>query len=143
MKKITQLNGFTLIEVLVVISIIGILASFILPNLLGMRQRAADTKTKNNMNQFKNALRLYYNDNQAYPDVASETDCNAASLTSALAPYIDTDNIPLGCKYLDQDSANGFYAYVSLATSAGTEDTESADQCGRTSIDQRYYVCGK
>lgn len=138
-----QLNGFTLIEVLVVISIIGILASFILPNLLGARQRAADAKTKNNMAQFKGALRLYYNENQTYPDVAVETSCSAGAITTALAPFLDADVIPASCMYIDEDSGNGFSAYVPLATSAGTEDTQSASLCGKTPVEQRYYVCAK
>ncbi len=143
MKKITQLNGFTLIEVLVVISIIGILAAFILPNLTGVRGRASDTQAKNNLNQLKSALRLYYNDAQTYPDVAGETACSNAAISGAVAPYLDSDVIPTTCMYLDQESANGFYAYITLSSGAGTEDTESANRCGQTVVEGQYYVCGK
>lgn len=63
MKK----NGFTLIELLVVIAIIATIIAFAVPNFLGARQRANDTKKKAEFNQVKNALRLYYNDYQKYP----------------------------------------------------------------------------
>jgi prepilin-type N-terminal cleavage/methylation domain-containing protein len=63
----TSSAGFTLIELLVVIFIIGILVSLLLSNILGARQRAEDIDRKNDAQQMKKALRLYYNDNQAYP----------------------------------------------------------------------------
>lgn len=141
MKRITQLNGFTLIEILVVISIIGILAAFILPNLTGMRERAADVQAKNNLNQLKSALRLYYNDNQQYPAVASETACSA--IAGSLSQYIASNIIPSTCLYQDSDSGNRFQAYITLKSSAGTEDSESATACGVAATEGRYYVCSK
>ena len=60
-------KGFTLIELLVVISIIGVLAMIIVPNLVGVRERARDTKKKTELVELKKSLRLYYNDNQSYP----------------------------------------------------------------------------
>lgn len=66
MKK----NGFTLIELLVVISIIGLLAGLITANFAGVRERARDSKRKAEFDQIKKSLRLYYNDNQVYPDPA-------------------------------------------------------------------------
>ena len=60
-------QGFTLIELLVVIGIIAMLVAIAVPNYLSARQRAADSKTKSEMGEFKNALRLYYNDYQSYP----------------------------------------------------------------------------
>ena len=60
-------QGFTLIEILVVIAIIAILVAFISSNFLGARQRAKDVKVKAEFRQVKNALRLYYNDYNIYP----------------------------------------------------------------------------
>jgi len=60
-------NGFSLIELLVVISIIASIVALAIPNYLGARQRAQDIKKKEEMTQFKNALRLYYNDFNKYP----------------------------------------------------------------------------
>jgi len=62
-------KGFTLIELLVVIAVIAILALLIVPNLMAVRQRARDTSAKSGVQQLKKALRIYYNDNQSYPDI--------------------------------------------------------------------------
>lgn len=64
-------GGFTLIELLVVISIMAGLLAFALPNYLGARERARDTKLKSEMSQVKNALRMYYNDYQKYPEAGN------------------------------------------------------------------------
>lgn len=60
-------KGFTLIELLVVIGIIGMLVAIAIPNFLSARQRASDSRVKQEMSQLKNALRLYYNDFNKYP----------------------------------------------------------------------------
>lgn len=60
-------SGFTLVELLVVIFIIGTLAGLLLTNFVGVRGRATDTKKKNDLRQLKSALRLYYNDYNIYP----------------------------------------------------------------------------
>lgn len=60
-------KGFTLIELLVVMAIIAVLTAIALPNYLGIRQRANDSKKKQELAQIKNALRLYYADYQKYP----------------------------------------------------------------------------
>ena len=68
MTKINRKNyGFTLLELLVVIGIIAIILALAVPNFMGARQRARDSRDKSEMNELKNALRMYYNDNQAYP----------------------------------------------------------------------------
>lgn len=60
--------GFTLIELLVVIAVIGILSSLIVVNFNAARERARDVERKSDLDQMKKALRLYYNDNNEYPD---------------------------------------------------------------------------
>ncbi len=60
-------KGFTLIEILVAIAIIGILATMLLANFQGIRARARDAQRKRDLNELRTALRLFYNDNQSYP----------------------------------------------------------------------------
>ena len=61
-------KGFTLVEMLVVISIIGILSSFAVVSLNSARQKARDALRKGDMAQLRTALNLYYDDNNyAYP----------------------------------------------------------------------------
>ena len=68
-------KGFTLIELLVVISILGVLAGLIVNNLNDSRARARDARKKQNLNQMKTALRLYYNDYQGYPTASDFGGC--------------------------------------------------------------------
>ncbi len=66
-KPFVVSHGFSLIELLVVIAITATILAVALPNLLGARERARDARKKQEMNEMKNALRLYYNDWQIYP----------------------------------------------------------------------------
>lgn len=63
-------TGFTLIELLVVIAIIGILATFGVANFLPSQARARDARRKNDLDQIKKALRIYYNDYNGYPSTS-------------------------------------------------------------------------
>ncbi|MBI3046370.1 MAG: type II secretion system protein [Candidatus Harrisonbacteria bacterium] len=60
-------KGFTLIETLVVVSIIGLLSSVFLVGLGGFRSRGRDARRIADLRQVQNALELYYSKNSAYP----------------------------------------------------------------------------
>jgi len=66
-KSKVKLAGFTLVELLVVISIIGILSSFAVVSLNNARTKARDALRKGDMAQIRTALNLYYDDNIKYP----------------------------------------------------------------------------
>ena len=60
-------TGFTLIEVMIVVIIIGILATLVVPKLIGRQDQALVTKARHDISTLENALKLYRLDNFQYP----------------------------------------------------------------------------
>lgn len=60
-------DGFTLIEVMVVVVILGILAAIIVPKIMSRPEQARIVKVKQDILAIQNALDLYKLDNGAYP----------------------------------------------------------------------------
>ncbi|TEW53944.1 type II secretion system protein GspG [Psychromonas sp. RZ22] len=60
-------KGFTLLEIMVVIVILGILASMVVPNLMGNKDKADIQKVKSDVIALENALDMYKLDNGIYP----------------------------------------------------------------------------
>ena len=67
MKVSHKQTGFTLIEVMVVVVILGILAAVIVPNVIGKDEQARRTLAQTSLSNVANALEMYRLDNHKYP----------------------------------------------------------------------------
>lgn len=73
LSSIRDKAGFTLVELLVVISIIGILSSLSTISVNVARERARDAKRKADISQLRLALYLYFDDNLRFPETPNMT----------------------------------------------------------------------
>ena len=77
-------RGFTLIELLTVIAIIGILSAFLLPALIGAKQRARSSEVTRMVKDLEMAIRNFYFDYNQHPwDPATVVPMDPASITVA------------------------------------------------------------
>lgn len=60
-------QGFTLLEIMVVVVIIGLLAALVVPNFMGQVDTAAINRAKQDIRTIETALQLYRLDNFRYP----------------------------------------------------------------------------
>jgi general secretion pathway protein G len=67
MKKFSKNKGFTLLEIIVVVTIIAILAAYIAPKVAGRVDDARISKAKSDIRVLESSLELYKLDNFVYP----------------------------------------------------------------------------
>lgn len=97
-KSASTKKGFTLIETLVVIAIIGILAGIILVAMGGMRSKAKDSRIISEMGQLRNAAPLYYH--MQNPNTYTGMDCNVT--VPNIKPLCDDIALQGGIKPSDE-----------------------------------------
>ena len=85
-----QQKGFTLVELLIVIAIIGLLATLAIVALTAAQQRARDTKRVADLKSIQTALELYWNENADYPALASTATNTWAELSTEVTSFIGT-----------------------------------------------------
>ncbi|MEO7245764.1 MAG: type II secretion system major pseudopilin GspG [Rubrivivax sp.] len=89
-----RVTGFTLIELMVVLVIIGVLAALIVPNVLDRADDARVTAARTDVNNLVQALKLYKLDNQRYPSGEQGLDAlvrkpGVGSIPGNWKPYLD------------------------------------------------------
>ena len=111
--KKKQAQGFSLIEVLVVVVIMGMLIGLIGPNVLGQVDRARVTTAKSDIASLSQALDMYKLDNHFYPTTDQGLEALVSRPQSSPEPrnwnpegYIKGNKLPL-------DAWDGEYVYMS------------------------------
>ena len=121
MKNKVQLRGFTLIEVMVVLVILGILATLVVPRIMSRPDEARIIAAKQDINSIGQALKLYRLDNQGYPTTDQGLQALVAKPSAPPAPL----NWKTG-GYLDRlpkDPWGNEYKYLS----PGVKNTNDVD----------------
>ncbi len=104
-------EGFTLLELLIVIVIISLLSTFIMANFVGFRERARDGQRKADLMNIQSALETYKADQGSYP-ISPLPSCfdSPAQISSGTTLYLD--KIP--CDPMGENAYNlGDYYYTS------------------------------
>lgn len=138
-----QRKGFTLIELMVIIVVVGILATIVSVGLAVYQKQARDTQRQTDVTAIAEALEAYYEQNGEYPSCATMTstpDTIASQLkldTAALqAPSSNADNSFI-CTSLS-GSGSDQYAYVG----DGSASCQSGDSCLEWTLQYRSEETG-
>ena len=92
--KLRKEKGFTLIELMIVVAIIGILAAVAIPKFGNLISKAKEAKTKGNLGAIRSAITIYYGQYEG----TAPTVLGSALVTTYMKelpageiPYVDTD----------------------------------------------------
>jgi general secretion pathway protein G len=86
MKMSSRVRGFTLLEVMVVVVILGILATLVVPKIVSRPDEARAIAARQDIATLMQALRLYRLDNQRYPTTEQGLQALVARPTTTPAP---------------------------------------------------------
>ncbi|HID94425.1 MAG TPA: prepilin-type N-terminal cleavage/methylation domain-containing protein [Candidatus Latescibacteria bacterium] len=128
--KLSDRRGFTLIELMIVIIIVGILAAVAIPMYRGSTQRARASEAESALGTIRSALRVFYAEYGRYPIATTSVD------VTTLTDSLDLDSDDLLGRYFDQDD----YTYQSTAdgdsftvTAIGARGTKTAPEADKVS----------
>jgi len=125
-------SGFTLIEVMIVVAIIGILASIAIPNYQDSISKSRRADAKGALLGFSNALERHYTETTSYTSAAG----TVGTPTDTGLPFI----------YATQSPVDGGTALYTLRINAANDTTytvyavptgpQTGDKCGTLTLDQ-------
>jgi len=112
-KRKDRRAGFTLIELMVVIAILGILAALVAPSIIGRKEDAMRAAAKAQIKNFEQALKLFYVDNGFYPSTEQGLQALVEKPTIGRIPTKWREGGYLESKTVPKDPWGNPYVYIS------------------------------
>lgn len=115
-------RGFTLIELMIVVAIIGILAAIAIPKFADLIRKSNEGATKGNLGSVRSALSIYYGDQEGiYPGDPTALTVNGnymSSIPKAKTPNYHPDSASFGLSVSATDDVNNGWGYNNVVTNA-------------------------
>ena len=121
-------KGFTLIELMIVVAIIGILAAIAIPNFMNYQCKAKQSEAKSTLGALRTAEEAYYAEYSTYADT-----------TAKMGFTVKGDNALYTITFSGVDD-DGFTAQAS-GTVNGSTDTWTVDEGGNLAVDATDNAC--
>jgi prepilin-type N-terminal cleavage/methylation domain-containing protein len=132
-------SGFTIVELLIVIVIIGILAGLVISTFVGVQQKARNSERQTDINTISGQLEAYYAKNSGYPVLAdvnnvawrNANEVKVGDASKALADPSKPEALETG-RVLVAAAAAGKYVYTTVPAScvSPTDNTGAATTTG-------------
>lgn len=122
-------RGFTIVELLIVIVVIGILAALVIVTYNGIQQKARDTERKTDINAVASHLEAYNAQAGRYPTLTNVNDSAFRALDMKGLPtaaLYDPKQDPADTSPLANAAASNVYAYVPSPTDCDNTATDCA-----------------
>ena len=153
-----KIKGFSLVELLIVMGILGVLTALIVPNIASGRERARDAVRKSDFASLRGALRLYYNDYQQYPAGSGDIEgcgvdgddvCSWAGGSFEANDIIYMKKLPGNpsgdneYSYTQTNGGEGFLLEVEMESLGDESIAKSQIRCGVSLASDVYVTCEK
>lgn len=143
-------KGFTIVELLIVIVVIGILALLVITTYSGIQAKARNSKRQTDIQAIQTQLEAFFSQNGYYPSWgdmtqgANATGNDPATWVASNMKSLDQDALtdpsnPNGSRYLQKTPTAKFYSYeVSTSGSPGTSCESDHTTCAQYTLTAEY-----
>ncbi len=116
-RRLSNRSGFTLVELLIVVVILGVLAAIAIPQFNTSSEDAKISALDTNLSHLRNAIELYYHQHkQVYPGAKKETDGtdvgNATQAQAAFVAQLTIYSADTGVTSASKDSTHKYGPYL-------------------------------